>query len=101
MIRILRRSKRSATGPAIGPIAMDLMYQNSGWRQFGYRFSNDYAPLLFLLLAIGGRPFGWLFKSAAAWALAWNLFGAVSFDREGYDRYYWREGTQKILYQDD
>ena len=86
---------------AIGPIAMDLMYQNSGWRQFGYRFSNDYAPLLFLLLAIGGRPFGWLFKSAAAWALAWNLFGAVSFDREGYDRYYWREGTQKILYQDD
>ena len=86
---------------AIGPIALDLMYQNSGWRQFGYRFSNDYAALLFLLLAVGGRPFGWLFKSAAVWSLAWNLFGAVSFDRAGYERYYWRDGTQKILYQDD
>src|SRR5207253_8891598 len=29
------------------PALMDLLYQNSGWRQFGYRFSNDYAPLLF------------------------------------------------------
>lgn len=86
---------------AIGPIALDLMYQNSGWRQFGYRFSNDYAPLLFVLLAIGGRPLGTMFRAAAAWALAWNLFGAVSFDRSGYDKYYWREGTQKILYQDD
>ena len=32
---------------------MLLFYQNTGWRQFGYRFSNDYAPLLFVLLAIG------------------------------------------------
>ncbi len=86
---------------AIGPIAFDLMYQNSGWRQFGYRFSNDYAPLLFVLLAIGGRSFGTMFRGAAAWALAWNLFGAVSFDRSNFEKYYWREGTQKILYQDD
>ncbi len=38
------------------PAAMDLLYQNSGWRQFGYRFSNDYAVLLFVLLAVGARP---------------------------------------------
>lgn len=87
---------------AVGPIAMDLLYQNSGWRQFGYRFSNDYAPIFFVLLAIGARPLGTAFRAAAAWALAWNLFGAVSFDRGSpYDKYYWREGTQKILYQDD
>jgi hypothetical protein len=86
---------------ALGPIVFDLLYQNSGWRQFGYRFSNDYAPLLFLLLAIGGRPMGRLWQLAAAWALAWNLFGAITFDRLDFDRFYWRDGTQRILYQDD
>ncbi|MGZ5966173.1 MAG: hypothetical protein ACXWP4_00800 [Polyangiales bacterium] len=66
----------------------DLMYQNSGWVQFGYRFSNDYAPFLFVLLAIGGRPFGKMFKVAAAWAIAINTFGAISFQRRGYEKYY-------------
>jgi hypothetical protein len=86
---------------ALGPIVFDLLYQNSGWRQFGYRFSNDYAPLLFLLLAIGGRPMGRLWQVAAAWGIAWNLFGAITFDRLEFDRFYWRDGTQRILYQDD
>ena len=57
------------------PAAMDLLYQNSGWRQFGYRFSNDYAVLLFVLLAVGGRPMRGSSR-AAAWGVAWNLFGA-------------------------
>ena len=83
------------------PAAQELLYQNSGWRQFGYRFSNDYAVLLFVLLAIGDRAAGWLFRSAAAWALAWNLFGAMTFDRRGNERYYFREGTQTVLYQPD
>jgi hypothetical protein len=81
---------------------MDLLYQNSGWRQFGYRFSNDYAILLFLLLALGERPMGFWFRTAAVWGLAWNLFGAVTFDRgNNLDRFYYREGTQTILYQAD
>jgi hypothetical protein len=86
---------------ALGPIVFDLLYQNSGWRQFGYRFSNDYAPILFVLLAIGGRSLGTMFKVAAAWALAVNTWGAISFDRMNFDKYYWRDGSQKILYQDD
>ena len=45
----------SAVSAAL-PAALDLLYQNTGWRQFGYRFSNDYAVLLFVLLAIGARP---------------------------------------------
>lgn len=85
----------------IGPMVFDLFYQNSGWRQFGYRFSNDYAPLLFVLLAIGGRRMGSMFKFAAAWSVAVNLFGAMSFDKAAFDKYYWREGSQRILYQDD
>jgi hypothetical protein len=83
------------------PAIMDLLYQNSGWRQFGYRFSNDYAILLFVLLAIGDRAMGWLFRTAAAWGVAWNLFGAVTFDRLEYDKFYFREGTQTVLYQPD
>lgn len=86
---------------AIGPIVFDLLYQNSGWRQFGYRFSNDYAPILIVLIALGGRSIGTAFKTAAAWAVAVNTWGAVSFDRADFDKYYWRDGSQRILYQDD
>jgi hypothetical protein len=83
------------------PLAMDLLYQNPGWRQFGYRFSNDYAVLLFVLLAVGARPMRWLFASAAAWGVAWNLFGAITFDRAQFDRFYFRDGSQTIVYQPD
>jgi hypothetical protein len=83
------------------PAIMDLLYQNTGWLQFGYRFSNDYSILLFVLVAIGARPLGWLFRAAAAWGVAWNLFGAVSFERAGYQQYYYREGSQTVLYQPD
>lgn len=103
---LFRPKVRSATYDALIlaallPLGMNLLYQNSGWRQFGYRFSNDYAPLLFLALAVGARPLGWAFRAAAAWGLVWNLFGAVTFDRAGYDRFYFREGSQTVLYQAD
>ena len=79
----------------LGPLAMDLLYQNTGWRQFGYRFSNDYSPLLFVLLAVGKNPLGWRFRTAAVWGIAVNLFGAVTFDRGDarFDRFYFRDGS--------
>jgi hypothetical protein len=81
------------------PIALqDLLYQNSGWVQFGYRFSNDYAPYLFVLLAIGARPLSTMFKGAAAWALALNTFGAISFQRRGYEKYYYLQTYQLPAY---
>jgi hypothetical protein len=83
------------------PAAMGLLYQNSGWRQFGYRFSNDYAVLLFVLLAIGARPMRRLFTAAAVWSVAVNLFGAVTFDKAAFDRFYFRDGSQSIVYQPD
>jgi hypothetical protein len=86
---------------ALAPMLIDLCYQNSGWRQFGYRFSNDYSLLFFVLLAIGNRPMKTIFMIAGAWGVAWNLFGAITFDRDNFQRYYWREGTQTILYQAD
>ncbi len=103
---LLYPKRKSPLYAGLGLVAMLqalmlLMYQNSGWRQFGYRFSSDYALLLFMMLAIGGHRFGKLFKGAIAWSLAWNLFGAISFDREVFDRYYFREGSQNVLHQPD
>jgi hypothetical protein len=83
------------------PALMDLLYQNTGWRQFGYRFSNDYAVLLFVLLAVGARPMRRTFALAAAWGLVWNAFGAATFDKAQYDRFYFRDGSQTIVYQPD
>ncbi|MEN9580257.1 MAG: hypothetical protein RJA70_3266 [Pseudomonadota bacterium] len=78
-----------------------LFYQNSGWAQFGYRFSNDYAVFLFALLAVGARPMRGLFFAAATWALLVNAFGAWTFGRSAYKDYYYFQGAQKVLYEPD
>lgn len=78
-----------------------LFYQNSGWAQFGYRFSNDYAVFLFALLAIGGRRFGFWFALAVLWAVAVNAFGAVTFERAAYRGFYHWDGSQRQFYQPD
>ena len=58
-----------------------FFYQNSGYYQFGFRFSLDYTPYLILLLALGGRPFTGLFWLAAFAGLAVNAWGAAVFNR--------------------
>jgi hypothetical protein len=58
-----------------------LLYQNSGWVQFGYRFSLDYLALLVMLLAIGGRPLTRVARALIVAGIAINLFGAITFDR--------------------
>jgi hypothetical protein len=58
-----------------------LLYQNSGWVQFGYRFSLDYLVLLVMLLAIGGRPLTRFAKALIIAGIVINLFGAITFDR--------------------
>lgn len=57
-----------------------LFYQNTGYMQFGFRFSLDYTPHLLLLVALGG----WSFKLLAVRALlalgfVVNLWGALVF----------------------
>jgi hypothetical protein len=78
-----------------------LFYQNTGWVQFGYRFSNDYSVFLFALLAIGGYRFGTLFRIAALWAVIVNAFGAWTFGRPAYSVFYFYDNTQRIIYQPD
>ena len=58
-----------------------FFYQNSGWVQFGYRFSLDYTPFLILLLAVGGRPLDRVARALIVVGVAVNLFGAWSFAR--------------------
>ena len=59
-----------------------LLYQNSGWVQFGYRFSLDYMVFLIMLLAVGGRPLRAFAKALVVFGIVVNLFGAITFDRK-------------------
>jgi hypothetical protein len=59
-----------------------LLYQNSGWVQFAYRFSLDYLVFLIMLLAIGGRPLTCVAKGLIVAGVVVNLFGAWTFDRD-------------------
>ncbi|MBX3206881.1 MAG: DUF2029 domain-containing protein [Labilithrix sp.] len=83
----------AAAVAALGPCVMNLLYQNSGWFQFGYRFSNDYAIFLFVLLALSARRLSRAFWIAATWAVLWNTFGAASFERAKYDAFYSHEAA--------
>jgi hypothetical protein len=58
-----------------------LLYQNSGYYQFGYRFSLDYLVFLVMLLAVGSRRLSWIWKTLMVLAIGINLFGAITFDR--------------------
>jgi hypothetical protein len=77
----------------------DLMYQNSGWIQFGYRFSMDYMVALLALLALGGRPFRGGFHAALVFAIVVNAFGAVTFDRAW--QFYDDDASQERVFQPD
>ncbi len=50
-----------------------LLYQNSGYVQWGYRFSLDYMVYFVVLLAIGNRRLTRLFKGLLIAAIAINL----------------------------
>lgn len=78
---------------------MNLMYQNSGWIQFGYRFSLDYMVPWILLLAYGGRRLSVMFWVCLVYAVGVNAFGAYTFNRkmEHYDI----EGSQTRMFQPD
>jgi hypothetical protein len=58
-----------------------FFYQNSGYFQFGFRFSLDYTPYLFLLIALGAHRFTKLFWATALAGVAVNAWGAAVFNR--------------------
>jgi len=60
-----------------------LLYQNTGFVQFGYRFSLDFTPYLVALLAIGGWPIKRTLVALALVGFLVNAFGAATFKRVG------------------
>ena len=68
-----------ATVLAVG--AWTLLYQNTGWFQFGFRFALDYLVFLVVLLALQTRPLGRLGVGLVVLSIAVNTFGALTFDR--------------------
>lgn len=96
------RVSRLATNlivPALAIASLDLLYQNSGWVQFGYRFSNDFSLLLLGALAINGRPWRRLGWVVLALAIAVNAFGAATFERPG--NVYQGDNTAEGMFQPD
>lgn len=61
--------------------APGLLYQNTGWEQFGYRFALDYLPLFIMLLAMDSRKYSKLFYALVIVSFGMNLFGAITFGR--------------------
>jgi hypothetical protein len=74
-----------------------LLYQNSGWVQFGYRFALDYMALLFVLIAVCGRPLTRLGKALIVASIAINLCGALVFGRFGWRFFQFDYDHVKIL----
>jgi hypothetical protein len=72
-----------------------LLYMNSGWFQFGYRFSLDYMVFLIALLAVGGRPLGKVAKTLIVAGIVINLFGAITFLR--YHSFYRTGSAREIV----
>jgi hypothetical protein len=66
---------------AVGAIAfVNLMHFSQGWVQFGYRFSNDFAPFAIVLVALGASRLGrfWpVLVPLVVASIAINLWGTV------------------------
>jgi hypothetical protein len=97
---VLPQERNHLTRPlwlTIAAVAIpSLLYQNSGYIQFGYRFSLDYMIYFVVLLAIGNRPLTRLFKGLVVFSFAVNLFLAITFDRYmdfGYDDSFFPNGN--------
>ena len=72
--------RRLVAGAAVAVLAValaDLMHFSQGWVQFGYRFSNDFAPFATVLVALGIARLraGWLSIALVALSIAINAWG--------------------------
>ena len=65
-----------------------LLYQNTGWEQFGYRFILDVLPYLVIALALGGRALTRPLKSLILVGVVVNVIGAATFQRAGTGKLY-------------
>jgi hypothetical protein len=80
------RRRRLVAGAAVGTGAIafvNLMHFSQGWVQFGYRFSNDFAPFAMVLVGLALARFGvrwWTVALVGASVLvnAWGVYWGVT-----------------------
>jgi len=84
LLRDWRRRLVAGAGLAVLAIALaDLMHFSQGWVQFGYRFSNDFAPFAVVLVTLGIARLraGWLSIGLVALSVlvnAWGVYWGVT-----------------------
>ena len=84
LLRSWRRRIVAGSALAVLSIALiDLMHFSQGWVQFGYRFSNDFAPFAVVLVALGIARLGVGAVSLGLVALsiavnAWGVYWGVT-----------------------
>jgi hypothetical protein len=81
LVRAWRRREPLARGAwiAVGLLLIPLLlYYNTGWRQFGYRFSLDFIiPLLVLLAVAAGSRITWPMRALILVGVLINAWGVV------------------------
>jgi hypothetical protein len=84
LLRMWRRRLVAGAALAVLSIALlDLMHFSQGWVQFGYRFSNDFAPFTTILVALGIARLGvgWIsigLVAASVLINAWGVYWGVT-----------------------
>jgi hypothetical protein len=74
---------RLVTGAVLAVVliaVLNLMHFSQGWVQFGYRFSNDFAPFALLLVGLGIVRLGgirWFVALLIGLSIAVNLWGVI------------------------
>lgn len=85
-----KRWHRVATPALVGLVllfGLILLYQNTGWVQYGYRFSLDFLPYVLILLAVGAPKVGKLFQGLILVGVLVNAVGAAGFGRTMLGKY--------------
>jgi hypothetical protein len=73
---------RTALWVTIACVALpSLLYQNTGWVQFGYRFALDYMVFVVMLIACCGRALTVPAKLLIVASVVVNIAGAIVFGR--------------------
>lgn len=84
---IRNRRERIVVGASLAVIAValvNLMHFSQGWVQFGYRFSNDFAPFALLLVTLGiaattrARALAVVLVAASVLVNAWGVYWGVA-----------------------
>ena len=73
------RVTAGATIAVVAIAAVNLMHFSQGWVQFGYRFSNDFAPFALILVALGASRLGrfWPAVLLVAASIIVNFWGTT------------------------